>query len=168
MLSVLMSALSAITAVADRDPFTTGLKVKLTVQLALGANAAAQVLVWVKSPASAPVKVMPVTVIAVNPKLVMVFAPTVKRNRADRIGRRAKTYSETRVDVSRNHSIQVDATIRERGPRTKLNKTQLLWFRSNSQWIPQPLLRQPRKSGASLLVQTKWSLPHRWHPGPLP
>jgi len=41
-----------------------------------------------------------------------------------------RDYSETRVDVSRNHSAQVDATIRERQPCTKFNRTQLLWFRS--------------------------------------
>ena len=41
-------------------------------------------------------------------------------------------YSGTRVDVSRNQSIQVDATNRERRPSTKFVRTQLLWFRSKN------------------------------------
>ncbi len=40
-------------------------------------------------------------------------------------------YSETRVEVSRKHSTQVDATFGERRPCAKLKKIQLLWFRSN-------------------------------------
>src|SRR5260370_35000503 len=40
-------------------------------------------------------------------------------------------YSGTRVAVSRNRSIQVDATIRERRSCTKLNRAHQLWFRSN-------------------------------------
>jgi hypothetical protein len=35
-------------------------------------------------------------------------------------------YSGTRVDVSRNRSVQVEATPRERRPCTKLNRIQLL------------------------------------------
>jgi len=38
-------------------------------------------------------------------------------------------YSGTRVERSRNHSIQVDATTRERRPSIKLNRKQLLRFR---------------------------------------
>ncbi len=45
--------------------------------------------------------------------------------------RRRNPYSGTRIDVSRNRSIQVDATIRERRPCTKLKRTQELWFRSS-------------------------------------
>jgi hypothetical protein len=41
-------------------------------------------------------------------------------------------YSGTRVDVSRNRGIQVDATGRERRPSMKFVRTQLLWFRSRS------------------------------------
>ena len=38
-------------------------------------------------------------------------------------------YSETRDGVSRKHVRQVDATIRERQPCTKLNWTRQPWFR---------------------------------------
>jgi 16S rRNA (guanine(966)-N(2))-methyltransferase RsmD len=43
---------------------------------------------------------------------------------------KAEDYSGTRVDVSRNSSIQVDATNGERRPSSKFVTTQLLWFRS--------------------------------------
>src|ERR1035441_4899381 len=47
-------------------------------------------------------------------------------------GRESRRYSGTRVDVSRNRSIQVDATARERRPSMRPNRTQLLWFRSRT------------------------------------
>jgi hypothetical protein len=42
----------------------------------------------------------------------------------------ARSYSETRVGVSRKHYSKVDATIGERRPCTKLTGPQELWFRS--------------------------------------
>ena len=56
-------------------------------------------------------------------------------------------YSETRVGVSRRHSTQVDATIRERRPCTRLAGPQELWFRS----IPlRPGTSDAESSGGSL------------------
>ena len=46
--------------------------------------------------------------------------------------RSGEDYSETRVTVPRNRNPQVDATIRQRRPRTELIKAHQLWFRSNT------------------------------------
>src|ERR1019366_6626961 len=55
---------------------------------------------------------------------------------------RPQYYSGTRVDVSRNRSIQVDATTRERRPSMRPNRTQLLWFRSKTAATPSPSLAE--------------------------
>jgi len=53
-------------------------------------------------------------------------------------------YSGTRVSVSRKQSLQVDATIRARRPRTTLIRPRQLWFRSRH---AAPLVRQPGSPG---------------------
>src|SRR5205807_9154982 len=51
----LPGALSAVDNIAVRDPLWVGLKVMLIVQLAPGATELPHVVVWAKSPGSAPV-----------------------------------------------------------------------------------------------------------------
>lgn len=73
MLCVPDWALVVTTMVVERAALTAGLKVTLIVQLFSDATAAVHVLVWVKSPGSAPVNAMLLTESDVRPMFVNVI-----------------------------------------------------------------------------------------------